>query len=146
MARYPFPFLQTLEDLGDQYLLKRAPSIPDQVREVIALIVPWLVIIGVVFSVPLFASFLGIGWFGSVSGFSYSFINVISTVLGMVTVVLQACGIPGLLRRDRVGWQWLFAAGIVSLISVPFAVSPFFSLIGVSIGLYLLFQIKPLFR
>lgn len=148
MTRYPFPFLQQLEDLGDQYLLKRLPALPDQVREVIALIVPWLVILGVIFSVPTFAAFLGINWFGGMGAMSvsYRFVNVVFTTLTFVAVIFQAIAIPGLLRRDRSGWQWLFIASLISLVASLFSITPFFSILFVVIGFYLLFQIKPLFR
>lgn len=143
-----FSVFDPLEKYGDQYLLEKAPAIPDNIREILAFLTPWFIIISIIMTVPLFFSFLGLTTpFGSYyMGYSYSFVNVVYVLTLVVSVVLQAMAVPGLLKRSISGWRMLFYANLVSVVSAVMSLNPLISLIALLIGFYLLFQIKPLYR
>ena len=61
-----------------------------------------------------------------------------------VSIVFTLRAIPGLFALKRDGWIWLFYAQLATAAGDILGLQ-FFSLIGVAIGLYLLFQIKSFY-
>lgn len=137
--------LGKLEDTLSEYLIKKAPALPKNIKDILVAIVPWFTLIGVILSLPLLLAALGLSAF--VMPFAYMSMhqNFISLILLLVVVVLEAMSIPGLMKRQRQGWMWLFYANLVSVVSTVLSFS-LSGLIGLAIGFYILFQVREYYK
>jgi hypothetical protein len=132
----------------DYYLVQKAPfQIPDGGREWIVKYGPWIAVVLLVLTLPPLLFALGIGAlvmpFGSVAyaaGFTYI------TILILVNVGLTVMALPGLFARKIAGWNLLFYAQLVGFLTSLLSGSVIGGLIGLLISLYILFQVRGLYR
>lgn len=142
--------LAQLEETLDLYFGKKAPALPANVKEVIVKFAPWITLVLVVMSLPAVLALLGIGALltplsylgGANSGFSY----MLSLIFLAVSVLLEALSIPGLFKRTKQGWNFVFYSSLVSILSnvVNFNLSSL--VIGTLVSFYFLFQIKSYYK
>jgi len=134
----------------DYYLVKKAPfQIPDAGRELLVKFGPWIILLMLVLSLPALLLILGVGTalvpFG---GVEYATGFGLGAIFLIVLLGLEAAALPGLFARKMSGWTLLFYARIVSfvyaLVSSLWALIP--AIIGLVIGLYLLFQVRSLYK
>jgi hypothetical protein len=149
--------LSQLETLLDEYMVTKAPfSLPQEVKEFIVKVSPYLVIIFVVMALPLIFAALGLtailspfavlGGYAYGYGFSWGFAAIIGLASAVITMVLEIIAVPGLFKRTRGAWLMLFYASIVSLIGSILSLSGIIGgIIGAIIGWYILFQVKELY-
>jgi len=144
--------LQQLEDLLDLYLVKKAPALPKNVKDILVNFAPWLVILGAILSVPAVLSLFGLGAMMSAMSTRYGVIAplgfnyVLSLIVLAVVVVLELMALPGLFARSRSGWRLVFYASLVSAISSLLSANLISFLLGTLISLYLLFQIRSYYK
>src|SRR3989344_9105838 len=106
--------LGQLESVLDEYLVKKAPALPANIKELLVKFAPYLTIIGVVLVVPaLLAAFSAGAWLSSnyywaMGGTTLGWQYYLALGLSVVTVVLEALAIPGLFARKMSGWRLLF--------------------------------------
>ena len=132
----------------DFYLVKQAPfQIPDGGREWIVKFGPWITVVLLILTLPilLFALGLGVIWipFGGVgyaSGFG------VLTLFVLVELGLMIAALPGLFARKMAGWQLLFYSQLVNIAYNVLSGHVVSALLGGLIGLYILFQVRPLYR
>ena len=132
----------------DHYLVKKAPfQIPDGAREWIVRYGPWIMLVLLVLSLPALLVALGIGTFllpfwgiGYGAGFG------LWTLFLIAAVGLRALSLPGLFARKMSGWQLAFYAQIVDFVGGLLNGAIIGAIVGALIGLYLLFQIRALYR
>ncbi len=146
--------LAQLEAFLDDVMIKKAPfQIPKNIKERIATIAPYLVIIGVVLLVLTVALSI-LGFMGvtlgalSMKAASWSYIRIESFVAGAAALVLEAMALPGFFKRTAGSWRLIFYASIVSLAGslLSFNVGAVVSaVVGTVIEWYLLFQVKELY-
>jgi hypothetical protein len=134
--------------VGEWY--SKLPPLPRNWNEVIVKITPWVALIfgvlGVLGSLAavgiltFLAPFVAMG-----AGVGQATGGVVGSVLALVASALMVAAFPGTNARKVAGWNLLFWSEIVSLVSsvVFFSVS---GVIGVLIGLYILFQIKSFYH
>lgn len=142
-------YLSQLEEQLDLYLVQKAPELPDNIKNILVIVIPWLVIIGIVVSIPAILAAFGISAVlapAYVFTQSFGLFAILSTVVSIVGLVFNAMAIPGLLRKDRKGWTYSFYATLIGILSGLIAGSFVSALLGGLIGLYLLFQIKEKYR
>jgi hypothetical protein len=149
--------LSQLEGLLDEYMVNKAPfSLPQEVKEFIANVSPYLVIIFAVLAVPIIFAALGLtailspfaalGSYGSIYGFDWGFRAIISLAVSVVTMVLEVVAVPGMFKRTRKAWTLLFYASVISLIGSLISFSGIIgAIVGAIIGWYILFQVKELY-
>jgi hypothetical protein len=149
--------LSQLETLLDEYLVTKAPfSLPQEVKEFIANVSPYLVIIFAVLALPIIFAALGLtailspfaalGGYAYGYGFSWGFFAIIGLAGSIITMILEIIAVPGLFKRTRGAWNLLFYASIISLIGSVFSFSGIIgAIIGAIIGWYILFQVKELY-
>lgn len=144
-----------LEAILEEYLGKKAPSIPKQWKETIVKFAPYLTIIGVVFGVLGFLALLGLGTFlvplGTIGGMmtgrpflGFGFIlNIV--FLGLV-VLLEGLAIRGLFSRSKKAWNFLYRSALVGAVQnlVSFNIGGL--IIGTVLSLYILFQVKEYYK
>ncbi|MDD5396601.1 MAG: hypothetical protein PHW24_00915 [Candidatus Moranbacteria bacterium] len=145
-----------LESMLDEYMVKKAPfALPIGLKEFIANVSPYLIIIFAVLALP--AIFLALGLsavfapFAMMGGYAYGHgwgLGVlISLIVSVVVLVMEVMAVPGLFKRTRGAWRLLFYASIVSLVGSILSISGIVGgVIGAIIGWYVLFQMKDLYK
>lgn len=132
----------------DYYLVEKAPfQIPDNAKEWIVQYGPWIALVLMLFSLPALLFALGVGAtlmpFGGVgyaTGFTYY------ALAAVIQIALTLAALPGLFARRMTGWQLLFYATLVSLVFSLLSGSIVGGIIGAVISLYILFQVRPLYK
>ena len=132
----------------DFYLVKKAPfQIPDAGREILVKIAPWLVLLSLLLSIWALLLVFGVGAaltpFGGVgvaAGFG------LAAVFLIIELVLHAIALPGLFARKMSGWTMLFYARIVAFVYSLSLWAVISGIIGLVIGLYILFQVRSLYK
>lgn len=142
--------LSELETKLDDIFGKKAPQLPENIKEIIVKIAPYLAVIGVVFALPAILAILGIGTLaaplalmggvGTLGGFT------ISMIFTAVMIVIQIMAIPGLFKRSLSAWRLLFYASLLSAASSLFSLQLGSLIIGTAISFYILFQVKSYYK
>lgn len=143
--------LNELETTLETYLVDKAPfQLPKDVKEIIVKIAPILVIIFVVLSIPAIIALFGLSAMLSpmMMGVTYTMGPIwwVSTALIAVSVVLEALSIPGLMARTMQGWKYVFYSQLVSLVATLVTGNILGAIISGLIGLYILFQVKEMYK
>lgn len=145
--------LESLEEKLDLYFNKKAPALPAGVKDFLVSIGPWLVLISVVLSVPALLALIGISSFvmpyssmGMMGYYSSGSMWMVSNVLLVVTLVLEALAVPGLFNKTKQGWNFIFYASLVSIISSLVYLNLLGAVISAVISFYFLFQLRSYYR
>lgn len=142
-------YLADLENLCEDYLVKKAPSLPEGAKEAIVKFGPWISLILIVMSAPLLLGLLGLGAFltpfsylgGMGAGFSYT----ASIVFTIVIMVVQLIALPGLFKRKMSSWKLMFYASLLEAVHNVVLFNLGGLIIGTLLSLYILFQVKKLY-
>jgi hypothetical protein len=143
--------LSQLENLCDEYLVKKAPfALPTKAKEVIVNFGPWITLILLVLALPALLAAFGMTAaltpFAYASGIHYGFGYTASMIFTAVALVLEALALPGLFKKTKGGWNFLFYAILVSAISSLVSLNIVGMIVSTLIGLYVLFQIKEYYK
>lgn len=148
--------INQLEALLDEYMVKKAPfALPKGVKEFIATVSPYLIIIFTIMALPLILAAMGLSAFltpfammgGFGLGFGWGFGAIVSLVIAVVTIVMELMAVPGLFKRTKKSWRLLFYVSIISLIGSIISIHGIVSgIIGAIIGWYILFQMKDMYK
>jgi hypothetical protein len=135
-----------LEEFLELYLVKKAPALPPDIKEAIVKFGPWVILILMLMTLPLVLTFLGIGAaltpFSFAWGVSRGFSYLISMILSLIMLILQAIALPGLFKRSLKSWYLVFYSTLVYAVESALTFSLGGLIIGVPLSLYILFQIK----
>ena len=132
------------KSLGDIFVGKLW-AFPEDVKNFIVKVAPYLTIIGVVVSVPAVLALLGLGTLGLpvMMGIGFGGRNVMLSVVFLIaTIVLEGLAIPGLFKRTLAGWRFIFWAVLVGGLQSLFAMDIGSLIIGTGLGLYITFQVR----
>ena len=132
----------------DFYLVKKAPfQIPDAGREMIVRFGPWIAVVLLILLLPVLLFALGLGAilmpFGGVgyaAGFGFL------TIVVLIEIGLLIAALPGLFARKMSGWTLLFYSQLVGIVHSLLSGNIVTGLLMALIGLYILFQVRPLYR
>ena len=152
--------INQLEALLDEYMVKKAPfALPKGVKEFIATVSPYLIIIFAIMALPLILAAMGLSAFltpfammggfglGFGLGFGWGFGAIVSLVIAVITIVMELMAVPGLFKRTKKSWQLLFYVSIISLVGSIISIHGIVSgIIGAIIGWYILFQMKDMYK
>jgi len=129
---------------------KKLPQLPDSLGEFFVKYGPYLMIIGVVMGVvgvltsfglmAAYSPIAGMAYGRSVSHFS------LYGLFGLISMVLSAMAIPGLLKRTKKGWNLMFYASLVNAISYLVSMNLGSLIIGTAISWYILFQLRKFYK
>jgi hypothetical protein len=124
---------------------KQIPDLPANVREVLVKIVPWLALVFGIIGVFVGLGALGLSPVALLGGLEASFNVLVIGLISIVSSVLMLMAYPKLLKKQYKGWELLFWSEIISVVSaiLTFSIA---SILGVVIGIYLLFQIKGYYK
>ena len=143
-------YLTEIENKLDLYFGKKAPTMPESIKELIVKYSPYVIIIALVLSLPALLVAFGLGSFFApvayVSGvknvFNFSYLAIFS----LASLVLEVMALPGLFKRTKKSWQFMFYATLVSLLGDLVGLSLINLIISALISFYILFQIKSYYK
>lgn len=145
--------LGQLEDTLDEYFGKKAPELPQNIKEILVKVAPYLVIIGLIFTIPAVLLLLGLGSVATVLapvGGAQSVASVPTMWVGILllvpVVILEAMAVPGLFGRKAVAWRYVFWAQLITIVSNLVRFDIVGGIISALIGFYILFQVKSLYK
>lgn len=137
--------------LLDFYLVKKAPfQIPDAGRELIVRFGPWITVVLLILLLPILLFALGLGAlvipFSGAAGVGYSAGFGLLTIFVIIEIGLMIAALPGLFARKMSGWTLLFYSQLVGIVHSLLMGNIIGGLLTALIGLYILFQVRPLYR
>lgn len=142
--------INTLEGYGDLYLVKKAPALPGNIKDILVKIAPYLAILGLVLSLPALLSLFGLGAislpFAAYTHVRVGFSYLISLAVLFVNLFLMAKAIPGLFAKTVPGWRFMFYASLVNALHSLLRFDLGSLVIGSLISFYFLFQVKSYYK
>jgi hypothetical protein len=128
----------------DFYLVKKAPfQIPEGGREFIVKFGPWITLVLMLIALPFLLLLLGLGTFLSpFAGVGYAAGFGLTAILIIVQFALRAMALPGLFARKMSGWNLLFYSMLVGFVTSLTSYNIIGGILGLVIGLYILFQVR----
>lgn len=140
--------LKKLDTTLESVFVTKAPALPDDIQDVIVRYGPYLVIIGVLLGAASIVSMTGLRslsmqYVGSHEYMRmYEQISPLFTLSYALALVFQGLAIPGLLKKTKQGWTYLWYGTLVSIVSNLIQVNVAGLVIGALLGLYVLYQVK----
>lgn len=124
---------------------KQAPNLPENAREVLVKVAPWLALIFGILGIIGGINLLGFSPFAMLGGIQTSFSYMLVGVVTIIASALILMAYPKLVKREYKGWELLFWSEAVSVLSVVITINVL-SILLVLVGFYLLFQIKRYYK
>ncbi len=143
--------LGKLEDTLETYLVDKAPfQLPDGAREFIVKYGPWFALVMLILSLPMLLLAFGLGALvapfallgGVQAGVGFGFTMIFSVAM----LVIEAIAIPGLFKRKLSAWRLMYYASLVGGVQALVSFNLGGLVIGTGLSLYILFQIKSLYK
>ena len=138
--------LKQLEDLLYEYFGKKAPAMPEGLKEFIVKFGPWITLVMMIMLLPLILAFLGIGAvlmpFSFIGGINAGFNHSVSFIFSIIILVIEAIALPGLFKRQIGAWRLMFYISLLNAVSSVISMNIGGLIIGTLISFYVLFQIK----
>ena len=124
---------------------KQLPKLPNNVTDILVQLAPWLSLIFGVFGIITGLGALGLSPLAHLGGIDASFMVLATGIVSIVASVIMLLAYPKLVKRQYKGWELLFWSEIISAISAIIMLYVG-AVLGILIGLYLLFQIKSYYK
>ena len=143
-----------LEKYGDEYCITRAPfQIPESVREFLVKFGPYAMIAFPILSLlayfNLYRVYSQFPPYAMMLGSTVSFwtqIVSISLLITLIALGFQIKAFSGLMARKKEGWEYTVYATLISLIPSLINVRILSLIIGFVVGMYILFQLKYMYK
>ncbi len=126
-------------------LFKGLPHLPENVREVLVKIGPWLALVFGILGILVGVGAMGVSPLALFGGVRTGMMVFVRGLLTLVLSVLMLLAYPGLSKRAYKGWIYLFWAEALSVVYAVLTVSAG-PVLGALIGLYLLFEVKRYYK
>ena len=126
-------------------LYAKAPALPKEAKKFIVSIMPWAALIFGLMGVPALLAVFGIGilatpWMVMAGGGTVLY--WLTWLAGGVSVVLNLMAVKPLMSQKISGWRLIFYSSLVNAVSLLLGFN-IVGLVGVFLGWYILYQIKP---
>ena len=139
-----------LESTLDLYFAKKAPAMPENVKESLVKYGPYITLVMMVMLLPVILGLLGLTAFlspfaymgGLRSGLGFS----LGTFFTLAILVMQGLALPALFKRQMSGWRFLYYIALLQVVQNLFEFNLGGLVIGGAIFFYILFQVKPLYK
>lgn len=143
--------LKKLESFLELYLVTKAPfSLPNNWKEFIVKVAPWLTLVVIILALPIILGLLGFGAIlapiSFLGGVSAGVTSMLTTVVTAISLILEAVALPGLFKRTKKAWYLVYYSTLLASLTniISFNVGGF--VIGTVLSLYVLFQIKSYYK
>ena len=141
-------YLVKLDKVLEEYLVKKAPVLPKNGKDILVKLAPYFAILGVLFGIPAILAVFGLGavmtpfvWLaGSRTGFFWVWWIVL-----MGQVALEAMAIKPLFARKMMGWNYMFYAQLLSVL-VSIEHLNLGTVLFTVLSFYLLYQVKASYK
>lgn len=134
-----------LEKELEPIFLDKFPAFPDNVKEIIVQYGPYVLLIlsvfglfGILTAVGIGGAAIGIGAVSYGRGFNF-FVGIALTI---VTLVLYLMAFSPLRARKKAGWNLLYYALLINLVSSIIQLNILGAIIGGLLGFWVLFQVR----
>lgn len=134
-------------------LFAKTPHLPENARQSIAQVAPWIALIVGILGI---AAILSAGGFASMFAFAYVFSGVsyfalyAALIVGLIAAILDLLAFKPLQARQKKGWNFIFYGTVLSAVSailnLLFGYASLGTIIGPLVGFWLLFEIRGLYR
>ncbi len=120
------------------------PALPTGLREFLVKVAPYLAILGILLGIPAILAVLGFGsYFATYGGLAMSGFFSWYWIFLVIGIVLNILAVPGLFKRAKTGWTFMFYSVAVGAIGSLLMGNVVTALISIAIELYLLMQVRP---
>lgn len=144
-------YISQIDKYCDLYLIQKAPfSLPENWKEIIVKIIPWLNILMVVLFIVGVAVFFGLGVLvaslGPIKNYAMYPLYNVSTIFAfaftVTCLVLLVKAAPGLFKRKSSAWTLMFYYQLISGVQGLLSEKGISSLFGFVVGMYVLYQVR----
>ena len=142
--------IKELDKFLENLLVKKMPALPDNIKEIFVKYYPFVIVLGLLFSIPAVLIALGINVlflpatmiFPQVHGGLY----FLGTIIWIISLFFQAMAIPGLMKRNLVGWRYVYYSVLIYAVYALLNFNIFNLILSSGISFYFLFQTKKLYK
>lgn len=142
--------LVELENKMAEFFIKKLPSMPENIKEMIVKYGPYLIVVMMILMVPAILAVMGIGIAATplalMAGPRHGFALLISAIFGLLMIVLELMAIKGLFKRELKAWKLLFYISLIQAFSSLIRFDLGGLIIGSGISWYILFQIRSYYK
>lgn len=141
--------LTNLEATFEEYFVKKAPfQLPAGAKEAIVKFGPWIMVVLLVLSLPVILAAFGLTAMFSpvIMATGYSPLYYVSLALIVASLLFDVIALPGLFARKIQGWRYAYYATLLSVLSSLVNLEIVSAILSAVIGLYILFQIKSMYK
>ncbi len=129
--------LNALEQFFETYLHKKLGlHLPKGLKDFIVQYGPWLLLVLAVLGILDLLPLLRYG----------RIMFQLEIVIGLVVLVMEAVAVPGLLKRKLAAWHLVYYAWLLWAVGQLLAVNLVNLVVGLAVGMYLLFQIREFYH
>ncbi|PIY72218.1 chromate transporter [Candidatus Roizmanbacteria bacterium CG_4_10_14_0_8_um_filter_33_9] len=143
-------YLTDLEKLFEEYLHKKAPALPEGVKEAIVRFGPWITLIMMILAAPVLLAALGIGTFLSpfafMGGINAGFGYMAGLLFSVVVIVLELIALPGLFKREMKSWRLMYYVTLLNAVHNAISLNISGLVIGTLLSMYILFQVREYYK
>lgn len=118
-----------LDHFFTEYLGKKAPAFPANIKEYIVKYSPYLIIFVLIFS------------FSSVRFYFY-----LPNIINLISLIVLAVAVPGLFTRKKSSWNLMYYSTLISSLYILTNFNLLSLIINTGISLYILFQIRNYYQ
>lgn len=140
--------LAKLDKTLEEYLVTKAPALPDNAKGGLVKILPWLALIFGLLAVPGILAVFGIGAIATpflmLAGQRTLFFWL-SWIIMVIQVVLELMAVRPLFAHSRKGWELMFYSGLLGVLYTLTSFSPM-ALVMTVVMFYLLYQVKSSYK
>src|SRR3990167_805445 len=143
-------YMKQLEDFLADYLVKKAPALPANVKEAIVKFAPWATVVIFIITLPIVLAVFGLGAFfapfsflgGLTAGTNY----ILTIILSGIQLVFEGMAIPGLFQKSRGAWNLVYYSALVGAVQNIATFNLGGLVIGTLLSLYILFQVREHYK
>lgn len=138
-----------LEDKIGVFVEKKTPKLPEGIIRITVKYGPYLILIGLIFSIPSILASIGLGALipaAFLGGMKVSYSFSIWSILTLVIITMEVIALKGLFKKKLSAWRLLFYVSLISALSSLLAFQLGNLIIGTAIAWYFLFQIKKYYK
>lgn len=130
--------------------VRKFPAIPANIKELIVKYGPYATLVFLIISLPGLLLLLGlstalspVSYYANIqTGFHFS----LAALVLVVSLVLEGLSIPGLLKRQRAGWNYAYYAALINALYELVNLNLLSFILSVAISFWILFQIKEYYK
>ncbi len=144
-----------LERYGDEYFIEKAPfGIPESTKEFLVKFGPYIMIfflvLGLLSYYSMYQTYNSIFQYGTLLWVAkdsfWTTSMFVSITMSVISMGIQIKALPDLLARKKSGWEYTVYASLISFIPSIINIQLFSLIISLLISMYILFQLKYMYK